>query len=142
VSQAAALATLGSAGAAPTPDPSAPAKLETNVGNLYFPNWAKRLHWRATGQRTDRLNGRVAVTVYYDWRGKTVAYTIVGVPALSTPAAQVSFRNGTELRTLMLHGRRVVTWRRAGHTCVLSGTGVPAAVLQKLAAWTAPGLSA
>ena len=32
----------------------------------------------------------------------------------------------------------VVTWRRAGDTCVLSGTGIKAAALQKLAAWKVP----
>ena len=46
--------------------------------------------------------------------------------------------NGTELRTLTLNGRQVVTWRRDGDTCVLSGTGVTAAELQKLAAWKVP----
>ena len=30
--------------------------------------------------------------------------------------------------------------RRAGNTCVLSGVGVPAAELQRLAAWSAPAL--
>jgi len=44
------------------------------------------------------------------------------------------------VRTLILDGRLVVTWRRAGHTCVLSGTAMPAAQLQRLAAWEAPGL--
>jgi hypothetical protein len=80
------------------------------------------------------------MTVYYDWKGKRIAYTIVAAPALRTPAAQVTHLNGTELRTLKVDGRLVVTWRRAGHTCVLSGAGVPAERLQRLAAWTAPGL--
>src|SRR5437763_1738326 len=38
VSQAAALAPLGPAAAAPSPDPSTPQKLDTGVGDLYFPN--------------------------------------------------------------------------------------------------------
>jgi hypothetical protein len=45
--------------------------------------------------------------------------------------------NGVELRTLKLGGRVVVTWRRAGHTCVLSGASVPPGELQQLAAWQA-----
>jgi hypothetical protein len=142
VSQAAALASLGPAAAAPVTDPKAPQKLETRIEDLYFPNWGKSLHWRAVGQRSDRIGGRVAVTVYYSWRGKRVAYTIVGAPALNTPAAQVRTLNGTELHTLRLGGRLVVTWRRAGHTCVLSGPGVPAAALQHLAAWKSHGVSA
>jgi hypothetical protein len=81
------------------------------------------------------------VTVYYRWHGKLLAYTIVGAPALSQPSAKVTHLNGINLRTLKLNGRLVVTWRRAGHTCVLSGVGVAPAQLQKLAAWTAPGIS-
>jgi hypothetical protein len=137
VSQAAGLAMLGSAGAAPMPEPTAPTKLETRIEGLYFPNWGSRLHWHAIGQRTDHINGRVAVTVYYGAGAKKVAYPIVGAPVLSDPTAGVTKRNGVEYRTLKLNGRLVVTWRHAGHTCVLSGTGISAAVLQKLAAWEA-----
>jgi hypothetical protein len=141
VSQAAGLAALGPVGAAPYPDRVTPAKLETRVEDVYFPNWSARFGWRAIGQRTDRIGGRLAVTVYYDRHGMRLAYTIVGAPTLASPAAQVTSVNGTQLRTLPLGGRQVVTWRRAGHTCVLSGSGVPIAELQRLAAWDAPGVS-
>jgi hypothetical protein len=137
VSQAAGLAALGPAAPAPQPDPRAPAKLETRLEGVYFPDWGRRFGWRPAGQRTDQIGGRSAVTVYYRWRGRGVAYTIVAAPALATPSARVSVLNGTVLRTLKLHGRLVVTWRRAGHTCVLSGPGVPAAELQRLAGWQA-----
>jgi hypothetical protein len=141
VSQAAGLAALGPVAPASAPDPKTPAKLGTQVEEVYFPNWATRFGWRAVGQRTDKINGRLAVTVYYSWHGKRLAYTIVGAPALATPAAQVTTVDGTQLRTLPLDGRLVVTWRRAGHTCVLSGPGVSAAELQRLAGWGTPGVS-
>jgi anti-sigma factor RsiW len=142
VSQAAGLANRGPLRAAPAPDPSAPnAKLRENVEEVYFPNWATRFGWRAAGERTDRLSGRRAVTVYYEWRGKQLAYTIVAMPALSKPSAPVTDLNGVELRTLRIDGRLVVTWRRGAHTCVLSGVGVQAADLQRLAAWDASGVS-
>ena len=67
-----------------------------------------------------------------------VAYTIVGVPALSQPKASVTQKNGVELRTLKIDGRTVVTWRRDGHTCVISGPGLSATDLQRLAAWSEP----
>ena len=67
-----------------------------------------------------------------------VAYTIVGVPALSQPKASVTQKNGVELRTLKVDGRTVVTWRRDGHTCVISGPGLSATDLQRLAAWSEP----
>lgn len=139
VSQAASLATRGAAAPAPAPDPGNPVKLGRSVQDVYFPNWS-RLHWRAVGQRQDRINDRLASTVYYEWKGKQIAYTIVSAPALEQPAASVTERNGTTLRSLTIDGRLVVTWQRAGHTCVLSGSGVPSEMVQALAAWTAPGL--
>ena len=139
VSDAAALAVRGPMQAAPVPDPSNPgARLRQNVGDVYFPNWTDSFHWRAVGARTDKLDGRKAVTVYYDWKGQRVAYTIVASPALAQPSGHTTWRDGTELRTLTKDGRLVVTWRRGNVTCVLSGSGVTAAELQKLAAWKVP----
>ncbi len=136
VSQAAALAQLGPSGPAPGPDPSAPGvNLGESVGDLYFPDWAQSFGWRAVGQRTDTINGRKTLTVYYQWRQYRIAYTIVAAPALAVPPANVRVLDGTALRTLMVGGHIVVTWRRQNHTCVLSGVGVPSSQLQKLAAW-------
>jgi hypothetical protein len=141
VSQAAALASRGATDLAPLPDASNPAvKLAQSIEEVYFPNWSGRFGWKATGRRIDMIDGRRAVTVYYDWRGNRIAYTIVAAPALAQPRSQASTVNGTVLRTFTLDGRLVVTWRRAGHTCVLSGAGVQAGTLHKLAAWKAPGL--
>jgi hypothetical protein len=142
VSQAAGLAVLGPSMSAPAVDQTTPSKLDTSVdGEVYFPNWSTtRFRSPATGARTDTINGRNAVTVYYRWRDDQIAYTIVGAPALKTPSAQATTLKGVDLRTFMNDGRTVVTWQRDGHTCVLSAKGVPAQVLQHLAAWEAPGV--
>jgi anti-sigma factor RsiW len=137
VSQAAALALRGPAAPAPI-SARAGVNLGESLGDLYFPDWARSFGWRAVGQRTDTINGRKAVTVYYQWRGRRIAYTIVGAPALDVPAGRSTVLQGTALRTLTMDGRLVVTWHRENHTCVLSGVGVPAAELHKLAAWRAP----
>jgi anti-sigma factor RsiW len=135
VSQAAALALRGSQGPAPARDPDAPGvQLDLNIQHVYFPDWASRYGWRAVGQRIDRINGRLAKTVYYQWHGHLIAYTIVGAPVLHSPSTYVTVLHGTVLQTLRLDGRNVVTWRRNGHTCVLSGVAVPARQLQHLAA--------
>ena len=140
LSEAASLAIRGPAMAAPAADLDQPGKLVTLIEGIYFPDWSLRFHWRASGQRIDTINGRRAVTVYYDWKGHRLAYTIVGAPALKTPTARVTTLKGVELHTLTLGGRLVVTWKRANHTCVLSATGIPAAKLQKLAAWEGTAL--
>jgi hypothetical protein len=139
VSEAAALATRGATQAPPAPDPVSPeAMLRQSVGEVYFPNWDRSLGWHAVGARTDQLGGHQAVTVYYQWRDKQIAYTIVSAPALAQPAAHRTWLHGTELRTQTQNGRLVVSWYRGGDTCVLSGRGVTAGELQKLAAWRAP----
>jgi hypothetical protein len=140
VSQAAGLAVLGASTGAPAPEQNAPGRLETTIEGLYFPNWATRLHWRASGQRSDRINGRYAVTVYYDAGNRRVAYTIVGAPVLEEPAsASVANEGGVQYRSFTMNGRTVVTWRQAGHTCILSAAGVSVEQLQRLASWKVPG---
>ena len=142
VSQAAGLALRGASAPAPPPDLTDPrAKLADRFQEVYFPNWSATLGWRAVGMRTDRLDGRPTTTVYYHRREGLVAYTIVGSPALPSPSGPVTKVNGYELRAFRLAGRTVVTWRRAGHTCVLSAAHVPLRVLQRLAGWRAAGIS-
>jgi anti-sigma factor RsiW len=137
LSQAAALATRGPVQAPPAPDPDDPgARLAQEVDDVYFPNWAQDLGWRATGQRTDRLSDHRAVTVYYRSQGRRLAYTIVSAPALAQPAAAATEQGGLKLRTVSLDGRVIVTWRRDGKTCVLTGTQVTGRELRQLAAWT------
>lgn len=138
LAQAVALSTRApAAGAVPRPDREHPAqRLNANVGRVYFPNWsAAPLGWRAIGKRVDTINGRRAVTVYYANGGHEVAYTIVGAPALTAPTAPVVVQKHVSLRTLMLDGRVVTTWRRGNSTCVLSGVGVRPALLRTLASW-------
>jgi anti-sigma factor RsiW len=131
VSQAAALGTRAATAPGPGVDPDQPTKLGTNVENLYFPNWAAKNGYQAVGERSDRINGRPATTVFYARHGVTVAYTIVGAPALKVP-------NGTwsgHFLSLVLDGRQVVTWHDDNHTCVLSAApSVPGKALVKLAA--------
>jgi hypothetical protein len=141
VSQAASLTLRGPSQPAPNPVSSDSTRLWRSVEGLYFPNWSVGLGWRAVRQRVDHLAGRPAATVYYGWRGEKVAYTIVGVPALAQPAGAITNLAGISFRTLALHGRTVVTWRRDGLTCVLSAAGVPASTLRTLAVWNAPAVS-
>jgi hypothetical protein len=113
--------------------------LNRDVEEVYFPNWSYVFGWRAAGQRSDSLDGRKAVTVYYARGGQRIAYTIVTSPALKLPSATAYRLGGTEFRSFTMGERQVVTWRRAGHTCVLSGVSVSAAALTRLAAWNVHG---
>lgn len=139
VSQAAALALRGPAQPGPAPDPRNPrVKLDQAVDEVYFPNWSRTLGWRAIGQRRDQLDGHRAITVFYASAAGVIAYTILAPPVLAEPNAPATAVNGYELRTLAAGGRTIVTWRRSGHTCVISAQGVPLGDLERLASWRRP----
>ncbi len=121
-------------------DPIQPGLLKDQVERVRFPNFAAKFGWRPAGVRADRLDGTDTRTVFYDKDGRRIAYTIVGGDALEAPQdARRAIVDAIELRTLRTQNRTVVTWRRQGHTCVLSGTDVDARTLLTLAAWKAKG---
>jgi hypothetical protein len=107
---------------------------------LGFPYWEEKFGWKTIGVRRDRLDGRPATTVFYRARSQVVAYTIVAGASLPVGSpARVSVHGGTALSAFAVHGRRVVTWLRRGHTCVLSGKRTAYASLFRLAAWRGGG---
>jgi anti-sigma factor RsiW len=102
---------------------TAPASLERDFEGIRFPSYEK---WRATGSRTDTIDGREVRTVFYERDGRTIAYAIVSGPALS---------DESELRTVREGEQVAVTWTRRGRTCVIVGSGADPAVLARLAVW-------
>lgn len=116
------------------------ALLTTALDGVAYPYWGDSFAWETSGARRDRLDGRRAVTVFYDKNGKRIGYTIVSGKPLPVPkGARTTVVNGITLRTFVHDGRTVVTWLRAGHTCVLAGRTVPAGDLLRLAAWKGGG---
>jgi hypothetical protein len=136
----AALTLLPSTGAAPPRSPMHHATLAAAVQGVSFPYWEDGLGWRSTGTRTDHLNGRSVTTVFYgDGKGDSVGYAIVsGQSPATTTGGTVTVRSGVRYRVLSENGTAVVTWVRDGHMCVVSGRGVSAATLVRLASWHAP----
>jgi hypothetical protein len=110
------------------------------AAGLPYPYWEDRFGWRASGMRRDNVSGRLATTVFYRRAGQRIGYTIVSGPALATPRnAQARISDGTRIAIFGVDGRTVATWLRHGHSCVLSGAGVPSEVLVRLAAWRGQG---
>jgi hypothetical protein len=140
VVEASELAARPAEAAAPGPVRSEPALLDARAEGLAFPNWAEEFGWRASGRREDEIDGRRAVTVFYEKGGRRIGYTILsGDPVDPPDEASTTDREGIALRGLSAGGRVIVTWLRGGHTCVLSGTDVDAATLLDLAAWQGKG---
>jgi hypothetical protein len=140
VADAAVIGMRPAASSAPRPTGGSATFAQPRVAGLRFPYWDDHFGWKATGVRRDRLAGRSATTVFYRRARQTIAYTIVDGSGLRAGAAtRVTTRRGTTLRSFTSRGRRVVTWVRRGHTCVLSGTGTPDATMLRLAAWRSGG---
>jgi hypothetical protein len=113
---------------------------DVRAAGLPFPYWEDRFGWVATGVRHDDVDGRVLTTVFYDRGGRDIAYTIVPGTSLRAGHGVRTLRHGAlELSTFTTGHRLVVMWLRRGHTCVLSGAGVPLGALVKLAAWRGHG---
>jgi len=137
VDDAAAFAGRTPTGAAPAVDG---ALLRASESGMVFPAWAEKFGWEATGTRRGEVDGRSATTVYYAKDGKSLAYTIVSGDALDGPdASRTVTVEGTPVDLIRAGGKPAVTWERGGHTCLLTGMGVPAAKLAALAGWTGRG---
>jgi hypothetical protein len=140
VAQAATIAARPAFTAVAEPRDDSVALPRLRAAGLPFPYWQDRFGWRATGARRDRLAGRLLTTVFYRRGHDVIAYTIVsGRPLAAGAGAHTLTRSGLVLATFSAPGRRVLTWLRHGHTCVLSGADVPAAALAELASWRGGG---
>jgi len=136
VSAAAGIARQAPSGAAPAPLGTSGTTLSASVQGVAFPDFAPVYGWHALGVRHASLNGRPATAVYYGKDGRRIAYVIVSGPGLARPPSTASATiGGVQYQTLRLNGVPAVTWRRDGHTCVLTGAASPAELLI-LASWS------
>lgn len=89
--------------------------ISADVDGIRFPYWSDAFGWQASGVRSDRLEGRRAVTVFDDRGGRRIGYTIVSGRALPVPpGVRADVRRGTTFRSFPRGGRLILTWQRAG----------------------------
>lgn len=140
VAQAAELGERAPSIPAPSARDGMPRLLDASIAGLEFPNYRAKFGWAAAGMRTDELAGRATRTVFYERRGRRIAYTIVSGAPLRFPAgARGARRGGIDLRVFERGDATVVTWRRDDRTCVLSGQAARTDELVDLAVWKAQG---
>jgi hypothetical protein len=139
VLQAARLALRPAALAAPAQSSQNSDVLDRSVEGVAYPYWEDSSGWRAAGARTDRLAGRTVTTVFYTYGPRAhsgahrIGYAIVAGHALAVPVGREVSSGGIDFRVLASEGATVVTWRRAGRTCILAARGVAGATLVHLA---------
>jgi hypothetical protein len=127
---------------APAEDASNETVLKASMEGTPFPYWGGSFRWEAVGARDDKIKDREAKTVYYENpKGVRAAYTILGGDTIDAPSgSRETTHNGVKLFITEKDGRRIVTWTRNGHTCVLSApVAVPEPKLLELAAWKGKG---
>ena len=138
----ASLAARGPVLPAPAEDEANGTLLKTSMQGVPFPYWGGSFKWEAVGARDDKIEDRPAKTVFYDNpKGVRAAYTILGGDKIGAPSdARKQTSHGITLWITQDHGRRIVTWTRGGHTCVLSAPlAVPEQKLLELASWKGKG---
>jgi hypothetical protein len=140
VAEVATLAARPAMATVPEP-PHDPATLpHFRAAGLPFPYWEDAFGWKATGVRSDGVDGRTLTTVFYRSHARRIAYTIVpGTRLPDTPGAETIKRSGIVVHAFTVDRRLVVTWLRRGHTCVLSGSDVPLHTLLELVMWRSHG---
>ncbi|HEX3226279.1 MAG TPA: hypothetical protein VHQ89_09300 [Gaiellaceae bacterium] len=135
VADAARLAMQAPSGAPPASAGKPYTRLALSAAGLAFPDFGPLYGWHAVGALQGRIHGREATVVVYGRGGRRLSYAIVDGAGLATPAgAPVTVIRHVEYYALRVNGRRAVTWRRGGHTCVLIGQTANAELL-KLASW-------
>lgn len=111
--------------------------LAASAAGIPYPYWAGDLGWRATGARADVVGGRTVTTVFYaDRASRSIGYSIVSGYALPVPVGSGAIvRHGRTFHVVRRRDPTVVTWREAGHTCILTARAVASGTLVRLAAW-------
>ncbi len=124
-------------GAAPAESSHNPHLLAVSAAGIDYPYWGGTLGWKAIGARTDTVGGRTVTTVFYtNSRARRIGYSIVAGDPLAIPVGSSSVeRHGVSFHVISHTNPTIVTWREAGHTCILSARGVSAGTLMRLATW-------
>ena len=134
-------AALGTAkGPPPVVDQNDTVLVRAGIAGVQFPYWDDQFGLHAVAMRREAIATRSAMTVEYRGGGQRIGYTIVAGRPLAVPSQARTMRRGSLRLATFTRGRAtVVTWERAGHTCVLASRDTSVRRLIALAAWTGGG---
>jgi hypothetical protein len=122
---------------APRVDRTDPRFVGASLAGIRFPNYAYDSPWWTVGGRIDTLAHRSSQTVVYGLGSVRVGYTIVdGGPLDAPPGARPADAEGTPVWVASVNGALVVSWERAGHTCVLASRSATLPQMLRFVAWS------
>lgn len=111
--------------------------VDAEIAGIHFPDYGSKWGWKAIGARTDRVDGRDALTVIYAKDGTGVHYTVVDGDALPTPdGAKVVDVKGTPVALKRDGDTLTASWEVNGHTCILATKAADETQLLKLVDWS------
>jgi hypothetical protein len=113
------------------PTRPAPASGEQLAG-LRTPNLAA-YGWAPQGARVDVIGTHTVATTYFQRGGRLLAVSSVSGGPIREPGPAVVTPDGVSVHRMSLAGRTILSWRRGGHTFVLSSIAVPVSRLLDLA---------
>ena len=108
--------------------------LALSAAGIPFPAWGPQHGWTADGARTDTVDGRRITTVFYKGRhGDHIGYAITDGAPLRGVHGRTVMRYGVRFTLQKSGPAQLISWVRAGHTCVIAGRSVSYSTLLKLA---------
>jgi hypothetical protein len=113
--------TLPGTGTPVTAAASDPSQLDASYHGIAFPNYHDSEGWHPVGLRRDRIGTLETMTVVYATGNRRATYTVVPATHLAVPARASRQRiGGLRLRVFRTGDRYIVTFEKAGNTCVLT----------------------
>ena len=89
--------------------------------------------WSPTGSRVDTIGSHTVATTSFERGGRVLAVSVLSGGPVREPGHVVASPSGVRIHEIGLAGRSILSWRRGGHTVVLSSVAVPEAWLLSLA---------
>ncbi len=88
---------------------------------------------RDRGSRVDVIGTHTVATTFYERGGRVIGASVVSGGPVREPGPVVATPAGVRSIEISLAGRTILSWRRGGHTVVMSSVAVPQPWLVALA---------
>ena len=110
----------------PSPGPT------QEVGGLRTLN-IESFGWTPKGARLDAVGTHTVATTFFSRGGRVLGISVISGASVFEPGPVVIRPDGVQVHQANIGGRTVLSWRRGGHTLVMSSIVVPTVWMRNLA---------